>query len=179
MRSPTSSMKKIKAELLRRGRKVSHMTVSRRLSKEFNLKSYKSAKKPRLTPAMKAKRLQFANNHQRWTAQEWQNVLFSDESTFQQFAVRKSYVRRPPGKRFDDKYTISSMKHPPSQMVWGAMCRNGVAALSFLPPGTTMNGPKYVQMLLEKLKLHMQVRNCKIFMQDAPLATVPKLQRTF
>ena len=39
MRSPTSSMKKIKAELLRRGRKVSHMTVSRRLSKEFNLKS--------------------------------------------------------------------------------------------------------------------------------------------
>ena len=67
----------------------------------------------------------------------------------------------------------------PSQMVWGAMCRNGVAALSFLPPRTTMNGPKYVQMLLEKLKLHMQVRNCKIFMQDAPLATVPKLQRTF
>ena len=76
MRLPTSSMKKIKAELLRRGRKVSHMTVSRRLSKEFNLKSYKPAKKPRLTPAMKAKRLQFANNHQRWTAQEWQNVLF-------------------------------------------------------------------------------------------------------
>ena len=65
MRSPSSSMKKIKAELLRRGRKVSHMTVSRRLSKEFNLKSYKPAKKPRLTPAMKAKRLQFANNHQR------------------------------------------------------------------------------------------------------------------
>ena len=76
MRSPTSSMKKIKAELLRRGRKVSHMTVSRRLSKEFSLKSYKPAEKPRLTPAMKAKRLQFANNHQRWTAQEWQNVLF-------------------------------------------------------------------------------------------------------
>ena len=48
MRSPTSSMKKIKAELLRRGRKVSHMTVSRRLSKEFNLKSYKPAKKPGL-----------------------------------------------------------------------------------------------------------------------------------
>ena len=113
MRSPTTSMKKIKAELLRRGRKVSHMTVSRRLSKECNLKSYKPAKKPRLT-AMKAKRLQFANNHQRWTAQEWQNVLFSDELTFQQFAVRKSYVRRPPGKRFDDRYTISSMKHPPS-----------------------------------------------------------------
>ena len=129
---------------------------------------------------MKAKRLQFANNHQRWTAQEWQNVLFSDESTFQQFVVRKSYVRRPPGKRFDDRYTISSMKHPPSQMVWGAMCRNGVAVLSVLPPGTTINGSKYVQMLSEKLKnLTCKFTIVRYLCRMAPLATVPKLQRTF
>ena len=70
VRSPTSSMKKIRAELLRRGRPISHMTVSRRFSKEFNLKSYKPAKKPRLTATMKAKRLQFANNHQYWTAEQ-------------------------------------------------------------------------------------------------------------
>ena len=76
MRSPTSSMKKIKAELLRRGRKVSHMTVSRRLSREFNLKSYKPAKKLRLTPAMKAKRLQFANNHQRWMPRNGKMCFF-------------------------------------------------------------------------------------------------------
>ena len=53
MRSPTSSMKKIRAELLRRGRQVSNMTVSRRLSKEFNLKSYKLPKKQRLMPTVK------------------------------------------------------------------------------------------------------------------------------
>ena len=87
VRSPTSSMNKIRAELMRRGCRISHMTVSRRLSKEFNLKSYKPAKKPRLTVAMKAKRLQFANNHQHWTAEQWGKVLFSDESTFQQFVV--------------------------------------------------------------------------------------------
>ena len=45
VRSPTSSMKKIRAELLRRGRQISHMTVSTRLSKQFNMKSYKPAKK--------------------------------------------------------------------------------------------------------------------------------------
>ena len=39
VRLTTNSMKKIRAELLRRGRRISHMTVSRRLSKEFNLKS--------------------------------------------------------------------------------------------------------------------------------------------
>ena len=64
VRSTTNSMKKIRVKLLRRGRRISHMTVSRRLSKEFNLKSYKPAKKPRLTVAMRAKRLQFFNNHQ-------------------------------------------------------------------------------------------------------------------
>ena len=101
VRSPTSSMKKIRAELLRRGRRISHMTVSRRLSKELNMKSYKPTQKPRLTAAMKAKRLQFANNHQHWTAEQWGKVLFSDESTFQQFVVRKRHVCRPTGKRFD------------------------------------------------------------------------------
>ena len=90
VRSPTSSMKKIRAELLRRGRRISHMTVSRRLSKEFNLKSYKPAKKPRLTAAMKAKCLQFANNHQHWTAEQWGKVLFSDESTFNSLWFERS-----------------------------------------------------------------------------------------
>ena len=110
-------MKKIRAELLRRGRRISHMTVSKRLSKEFNLKLYKPAKKPRLTAAMKAKRLQLANNHQHLTVEQWEKVLFSDESTFQQFVVRKRHVRRPTGKRFDERYTIPRVKHPPSQMI--------------------------------------------------------------
>ena len=64
-------------------------------------------------------------------------------------------------------------------MVWGAMSRNGVAALSFLPPKTTMNGPKYVQMLLEKLKLHLQVHNCQIFMQDGTPCHHSKVAKNF
>ena len=42
--SSTSSMKKIRAEMLRRGRRISHMTISRRLSKDFDMKSYKPDK---------------------------------------------------------------------------------------------------------------------------------------
>ena len=49
------SIKKIRAILVRRGSGISHITVSRRLSKEFNLKSYKPAKKTRLTAAMRVK----------------------------------------------------------------------------------------------------------------------------
>ena len=119
VRSSTSSMKKIMAELLHRGCRVSHMTVSRRLSEEFNMKSYEPAKKPRLTAAMKDKRLQFANNYQHWTVEQWKKVLFFDETTFQQFVVPQRHVHRPTGKRLDERYTIPTVKHPSNHMVWG------------------------------------------------------------
>ena len=114
-RSPTSSSKKLRAHLLKQGTDVSISTVSRRLSEEFGLKSCKSAKKPKLTPIMKKKRLEFARKHLRWTADDWGKVLFSDESTFQQFVVRHKHVPRPVGKKFDQKYTIATMKHPPAR----------------------------------------------------------------
>ena len=119
--SPTSSCKKVRANLLRKGTDVSISSVSRRLSKEFELKSYKPAKKTKLTPIMKKKRLEFAKKHLHWTADDWGKVLFSDELTFQQFVVRHKHVRRPVGKRFYEKYTSATIKHPPSQMIWGAM----------------------------------------------------------
>ena len=53
MKSPMSFMKTIGPELLRKGCEVSHMTVFRRLTEEFNLKSHKPSKKPRFAPAMK------------------------------------------------------------------------------------------------------------------------------
>ena len=78
MRSPTNLIKKIRVKLLCRGCRISDMTISRHLSKEFHMKSHKPAKKPRLTAAMKAKHLQFANNHQHWTAEQWEKLSFSD-----------------------------------------------------------------------------------------------------
>ena len=63
VRFSTSSTKILQAALLRKGTRVTQMTISRRLSREFNLKSYKPARKPRLTLVMKAKRLAFAKKH--------------------------------------------------------------------------------------------------------------------
>ena len=158
---------------------MTQMTISRRLSREFNLKLYKPARKPRLTPVMKAKRLAFAKKYRDWTIQRWSKVVFSDESTFQQFVVRKRHVRRPPGKRYNDKYTVSTIKHPPSQMIWGAMSQHGIGGLFFLPSGTTINGEKYVQLLSDNLQLHMQVHRCNIFMQDGAPCHRSKLVTNF
>jgi len=144
-----------------------------------SLKSYKPARKPCLTPAMKAKWLAFALKNQDWMLAQWGKVMFSDESTLQQLIVRKRHVRRLYGTRFNEKYTICTMKHPPSQMVWGAISEDGVAGISFLPPGTTMNGPRYVELLAEKLKIHMAVHNCSIFMQDGAPCHQLKVAKTF
>ena len=92
-RSPTSFCKKIRFYLLLKGTNASISTILRRLSKEFDLKSYKPANKLRLTSQMKKKRLEFAKKHIDWSIEDWKKVLFSDESTFQQFTIRKNYVR--------------------------------------------------------------------------------------
>ena len=166
MKSPTRSAKKIRAELNKASVSVSRRTVSRRLVQEFGLKSRKPAKKPKLTAAMKTKRLQFALQHKDWTTAQWSKVLFSDESTIQQFAARKKNVRRPSGTRYDEKYTQQTIKHPPSVITWRAISIKGTAGLFFLQPGTTMNGQKYLNLMKEKLQLHMSVHECTIFMQD-------------
>ena len=93
-------------------------------------------------------------------------MLFSDESSVQQFSARVQHVWRPSGERYHEKYTVPTVKHPPSQMVWGAMSAAGTGGLYFLTPGTTMNGEKYVKVLQEKLQLHMTVHQSDIFMHD-------------
>ena len=96
-RSPTSSCKKLRAHLLKKGIDVSISTVSRRFEQRIWIKP---VKKPKL------KRLEFARKHLHWTVDDSGKVLFSDESsTFQQFVVRHKHVRRPVGERFDQKYT--------------------------------------------------------------------------
>ena len=60
-------------------------------------------------------------------------------------------------------------------MIWGGISVNAMASLFFLPPGTTMNGQKYVGLLKDKLELHMVVHKCKIFTQEVHQATSPKL----
>ena len=37
-------------------------------------------------------------------------------------------------------------------MVWGAMSAHGTAGLYFLQPGTTTNGTKYLDLLMDKLR---------------------------
>lgn len=163
---PTISLPKLSEMVKENGINVSTSTLSRRLSKEIGLKSYRPAKKPRITPAMAKKRYDFAKRHQHWTESDWKKVMWSDETIVQQFGTRPIQVRRPPGQRFNSRYVVPTVKHCPSQMVWGAISSQGRACMSFLPKNTTMNGQRYLEVLKSKLEMHMDIHNTEIFMQD-------------
>jgi len=59
------------------------------------------------------------------------------------------------------------------------MSFRGTAGLYFLPPGITMNGEKYVNLLKSKLELHMRVHNCDIFMHDGAPCHRSKVVKNF
>lgn len=53
---------------------------------------------------MKKKGMEFVFNYEILTIEEWVNVMFSDESTYQQFTVRYQREGRPQVKTYDEKY---------------------------------------------------------------------------
>ena len=56
--------------------------------------------------------------------------------------------------RFDSKFTVKTMKHPGSVIVWGAFSGNmGRAGLYFLPKNATMKGSIYIT--FERASLHI------------------------
>ena len=112
---------------------------------------------------MKKKRLEFAKKHVDWSVKDWKKVLFLNESTFQQFTVRKNHVCRHVRERFNAKYNISTVKHPPTQIIWDAMSANGTTGIYFLKLHTTMNGAKHAEMLRDKLPTHMAIHQSLIF----------------
>ena len=116
----------------RKNNKISKKAIRRRLSMDFGLKSYIPAEKSRLIEAMKKKRLEFAKKYLGWDTEVWKNVLFSDKPSIKQFSARKYQVWKPSGARYQEKFITPTVKHSPSQMIWGAMSAKRRAGLYFL-----------------------------------------------
>jgi transposase len=76
------------------GQAVSSRTVRRRLV-EMGMKSYVQKRKPLKTASQVKKRLAWCAEHQLWSADQWQKVIWSDESHFQLVnRCNRVYIRR-------------------------------------------------------------------------------------
>jgi len=138
------------------------------LQKRLDIPSRAAAAKPLLTEKMARKRLRFCRRHLHLTADDWERTMFSDESTFRLINPRAARVRRSKGaNRYLSKFTVKTVKHPPSVMVWA--CFSGIrgrASLYFLPVGQTMNSARYMEVLETKLFPWMELHGCHTFLQD-------------
>jgi hypothetical protein len=76
---------------------ISVRRIQELLQKNLKLPAMSAAKKPLLTAKMTKKRLAFCRKYLKWTPKQWENVIFSGESTFRLVNSRGSIVRRPRG----------------------------------------------------------------------------------
>jgi transposase len=104
-------------------------TIKRRLHDDFGLKAHRPARKPALSKKNIMDRVAFCRRYEHWSQDDWSKVLFSDETMVRQFTTYTPHVRRPPGTRFEARYTVPVVKHSPSVMIWGCLSVTGPGAL--------------------------------------------------
>ena len=146
---------------------VSTETVSRVLRKEFRLWARKVQRKPMMTKTHLQKRKEFCQQTKDWTAEDWSQVMWSDESNFYLFDQSVWRVRRTRGSDpSDHRFTQPTVKHPPHVMIWGCFSTAGRGGLAILPQNVTMNSARYLEVLESHLLPFMAIRNTTVFMQD-------------
>lgn len=168
---PRKTSTDLQRELLATGVSVDSSTVRRRLIEAGRL-ARTPIRKQLLTPAMKKKRLYWARKYQSWTAQDWNKVVFSDETHFCVHGFRSTFVRRSTGEPIREQHLNQTVKHPQKQMFWGYFTSGGPGSL--VPVEGMMNSKKYISILEDKIVPFMQTfaGGVGVFQQDlAPCHT--------
>jgi transposase len=165
------------------GANVSTKTVSRRL-RSAGLFARRPWKKPLLTVAMRQKRLAWARKHKNWTVEQWQNVIFSDETKVNMYRSDGNFfIRRRSGEALLPCCTQKTVKFGTSVMIWGCMNANTVGRLHIITG--TVNANVYVnEILVKKLLPSAEMMYGKrgeyIFQQDnAPCHTAGSVKKWF
>jgi len=147
---------------------ASSRTVRRRLC-SLGLNGRVARAKPLLTASQKARRLAFAKRYASWTAEDWEKVLWTDESPFSIFGeCGKTYVRRRVGEEYDEQCLKPTVKHGGGKIqVWGCFTAHGVGDLHWIR--TTMDQKVYKQILVHHMRPSIQRlggRHRLFFQQD-------------
>lgn len=116
--------------------KVSKATVRRAL-RRLRIFSRFAVVKPHLTPKHKKARLEFAKTYRDWTPEQWRQVVWTDESSFE---VGKNFRKVRVWRTAEEKYSNSCLSPSfksgrTSVMVWGAFVESSMSNLVVIPPG--------------------------------------------
>ena len=79
-----------------------------------------------------SKRLAFAEQYRTWTADQWDNVLFSDESYIYLGQHGRIWVQRPEDSDFIEEYMVHGQSQfSPKIGMWGCFSSRGPGAMAF------------------------------------------------
>lgn len=111
-----------------------------------------------MTEVQKKRRLAWAKERLSWTQENWNRIIFSDESKFDVYVgdSRKRIIRSK-GEAFHKECLKRTVKFAKGIMIWGCMSSKGLGTLEFI--NGTVNAEKYQQTLNDSLlpnieKLH-------------------------
>lgn len=112
---------------------VSMKTIQRELH-AANIHGRVAIPKPLVSARNALKRLQWCQDHLKWTQLQWEQVIWSDESSFTLFQTTgRVFVWRTPAEAFHVDCLVPTVKHGGgSVMVWGAISARGLGPLVVL-----------------------------------------------
>ncbi|GJJ67920.1 putative transposase [Entomortierella parvispora] len=129
------------------GRQVHRTTVQRNL-KDFGVKAWVKPKKPKLEPHQRQARYAFARRHEKWTIDQWKNVMFSDESSISRIgSFGRQYFYSDREHKRSEPHQVKETKQSGGGkiMVWGCMIYYGLGDLSWIPG--KINSDQYLTVL--------------------------------
>lgn len=124
-----------------------HRDTIRKVWNDVGLNHHIAARKPRLTPEQRQARLLYAQAN---LNRNWDNVIFSDEKTFQSDRHQQTHLYRPANCRYDEDYIQPTQRSGRiTAGVWGWISRAGPGELAFV--SGRLNSVQYCDILEDVL----------------------------
>ncbi|KAK3570671.1 hypothetical protein QTP86_024757, partial [Hemibagrus guttatus] len=149
-KSPRTTRGDLVNDLQRAGTKVTKATISNTLRRQ-GLKSCSARRVPLLKPVHVRARLKFAREHLDDPEEDWENVIWSDETKIELFGKNSTCrVWRRKNAELHPKNTIPTVKHGGGNiMLWGCFSAKGPGRL--IRVKERMNGAMYREILSKNL----------------------------